>query len=303
MKKFFSLILLILLLSIFLTPYLFASTDYLKTGKMFLSKGKYDEAVKNFELYLDKNRDNYEAIYLLALTYYKKGMTEKALKSLEKALKIKGDYIPAFFLKGEIYKNKGRLKEAETIFSYIIKKEPSFKEAAYNLALILYEIGDYSKSLVFIESVLEGNPEIAEYLELREKIEEKLSIKEKKNIIFDKAQILLFIEKWRLSWEACDINPYLSFYSEKFKWKNGGIKEWRDLKGKIFSESKTAAVVIILKDINVVYETNFVVVRFFQEYSSNTLKDSGLKELKLIVEDNKLKIISENFKKEIDEKK
>ncbi len=108
-----------------------------------------------------------------------------------------------------------------------------------------------------------------------------------------------FLKQWKESWEKKDVDRYLSFYSKRFKWKRGGFREWRRYKRRVVGNKKWIKVDV--QDLTVLTfskgDINYYVAEFKQIYRSDKYSDKGIKRLYIIEEDDKLKIIYEEFLK------
>ncbi|NPB06706.1 MAG: L,D-transpeptidase family protein [Aquificae bacterium] len=109
-----------------------------------------------------------------------------------------------------------------------------------------------------------------------------------------------FLKAWEKAWEEKDLERYLSFYSESFRWKGGGKDEWRRYKRRTILSKKFIKVEI--KDLTVLAfakkgqkEPLYYLVEFFQEYESDSYADKGIKRMYIVKEGRKLKILSEEF--------
>ena len=141
----------------------------IEKAKIFLSKGKLEDAKKVFESILEIEPDHYKtitnigAIYLsldelvkaeekfkraisikseFEIAHYNLGITQKKLnrlndarESFEKAISLKKNYVEAHTNLGTIYLKLDKLNDAETSFKKAIEFDPSFAEAHYNLGI------------------------------------------------------------------------------------------------------------------------------------------------------------------------
>jgi len=112
-----------------------------------------------------------------------------------------------------------------------------------------------------------------------------------------------FLKNWKESWERRDVERFLSFYSDKFRWKGGGIREWRRYKRRVISNKKF--IKIKMKDLTVIAfrrglskEVDYYVAEFKQVYRSDKFSDRGIKRLYIIKEKGGLKILEEEFIRE-----
>lgn len=109
-----------------------------------------------------------------------------------------------------------------------------------------------------------------------------------------------FIEEWKRSWEQKDIKKFFSFYSKRFTWKGGGLREWKRYKKKVILPRKFIRVSI--DDLTILAfrrglseEVEYYVAEFFQRYRSDVYSDEGIKRLYIIKENGKLRILKEEF--------
>jgi murein L,D-transpeptidase YafK len=124
-------------------------------------------------------------------------------------------------------------------------------------------------------------------------IEEKVSFSPSEEIAREQQLLLGTIESWRRAWEANDIENYLSFYSENFITEKWNFNSWR--KHKLNVNSQNSRRRILINDLSVLKSKNIYHIRFVQTYTSSALNDVGFKHLFLVIEEDGLKIISENW--------
>ena len=114
------------------------------------------------------------------------------------------------------------------------------------------------------------------------------------------SDIKSFIYAWKEAWEKRDIKKFISFYSEKFRWRGGGIRSWERYKRRTILGKKYINVRI--KDLTIIafnrydkQDVLYYVAEFYQIYRSNSYNDEGIKRLYIANDKGKLKIISEEF--------
>ncbi|GEM_PF-2317632 len=118
------------------------------------------------------------------------------------------------------------------------------------------------------------------------------------------ADIKRFLNSWKKSWESKNLESYISHYSEKFQWKRGGLREWKAYKKRVILNKKH--INIEIRDLSVVafrrelsQEAEYYLVEFTQVYTSDIYKDKGVKRLYIIKEGDNLKILAEEFYREV----
>ena len=103
------------------------------------------------------------------------------------------------------------------------------------------------------------------------------------------------IEDWRKDWVSQDTDEYLSHYSKKFFYSDGGLTQWGDYKRGI--QASKPKVAIQINDISMFgypgFEQPVVVVNFEQDFKSAALQNKMRKRQYWTNENNQWKIIYE----------
>ena len=103
------------------------------------------------------------------------------------------------------------------------------------------------------------------------------------------------IEEWRQDWASQNTEQYLSHYSKKFFYSDGGLTQWTDYKRSI--QDSKPIVAIQINDISMIgypgLEQPVVVVNFEQDFKSATLQNKMRKRQYWTNENNQWKIIYE----------
>ena len=103
------------------------------------------------------------------------------------------------------------------------------------------------------------------------------------------------IEDWRKDWVSQDTDEYLSHYSKKFFYSDGGLTQWGDYKRGIQASKQKVAIQI--NDISMFgypgFEQPIVVVNFEQDFKSAALQNKMRKRQYWTNENNQWKIIYE----------
>ncbi len=103
------------------------------------------------------------------------------------------------------------------------------------------------------------------------------------------------IEEWRKDWVSQNTEEYLSHYSKKFFYNDGGLAQWGDYKRGI--QASKPKVAIQINDISMFgypgFEQPVVVVNFEQDYKSASLQNKMRKRQYWVNENNQWKIIYE----------
>ena len=111
----------------------------------------------------------------------------------------------------------------------------------------------------------------------------------------DKLALQKAIEDWRKDWVSQNTDEYLSHYSKKFFYSDGGLAQWGDYKRGI--QASKPKVAIKIDDVSMFgypgFEQPVVVVNFEQDFKSPTLQNKMRKRQYWMNENNQWKIIYE----------
>lgn len=110
-----------------------------------------------------------------------------------------------------------------------------------------------------------------------------------------KLDISYEIDQWKRAWEAGDSARYLSFYSDMFQPTGSlSVNAWREQRKRRVTRSKKVS--LVMSDFEVDFEKNNTrsTVNFTQNYSSGNYSDTVRKQLVLLKESQRWKIIAEN---------
>ncbi|HEX6716606.1 MAG TPA: tetratricopeptide repeat protein [Pyrinomonadaceae bacterium] len=99
-------------------------------GKVFVAEGKFDEAIKEFELSLPGNQNSAEVYNDLGVALLEKGDLNRSLESFNKALQIDGNLLDALFNRALCYEKLRRTEEAKADWREYLKRDPSSPWAA-----------------------------------------------------------------------------------------------------------------------------------------------------------------------------
>lgn len=128
----------------------------------FAKRGELEKALKEFEVSIQFNPDNFDAYYNMGVAYSKLNQLEAAAESYKKALAIKSDDPYTYYNLAVALSGLKKLDEAQKYYLKTIELQSNLVEAHANLAMIyLYkdEKSKYNEELAIIEKL---NPEIAE---------------------------------------------------------------------------------------------------------------------------------------------
>jgi len=105
------------------------------------------------------------------------------------------------------------------------------------------------------------------------------------------------LENWVNAWQACDLDTYLSAYSEDFiPSGNMNLAEWKKNRIKNLTEPEYIRIKLVNPVIEILKQTR-VVITFKQIYTTETYRDAVMKTLTMKSESGKWRIINEQVTK------
>ena len=110
-------------------------------------------------------------------------------------------------------------------------------------------------------------------------ISEEVRSKPITSALFLDDEIKAFVNNWASSWKSQDIDKYMENYDLTFKSGRENYLKWKEKKSAIFA--KNIPVTLNISNIKWYYSKGVYTVEFMQEYSSGSVKDKGIKTLKL----------------------
>jgi len=123
----------------------------------------------------------------------------------------------------------------------------------------------------------------------------ELVYRKKQYVDDDKKRIFSFLQFWENSWETKQLDDFLECYSKKFYSNNMNKSGYKNYKKRVFKQYNNIDVQI--SSIQVFSEQAHFVINFYQNYQTELYHDFGIKQLYIIIEDNKLRIIKEVWTK------
>lgn len=129
-----------------------------------LEQGDTNRAVTDLMQAVDKNQNYYEAYVQLGdLFAMKKDPLAEAY--LKNALKLRPDSREALYMLGMFYQETAHYEKAIETYQTLIRTDPSFREAPYNIGYIyLVYLKDFAKAIPFFTASLERDPQFYQAL-------------------------------------------------------------------------------------------------------------------------------------------
>lgn len=176
LKNIFAFILLSLLVVNFLSGCSIGSKGskqrYLISGKKYLEKGKYNEALIQFKNALQMDPGYADAHYHLALTYLKLNYLENAYKELERVKELDPENLDARLRLGSFYlalgtRDKTFFDQARQEAEFVLKKDSKNIDARILLGHSYAGLSDIERSISELKAAIDQDPKrIESYINL-----------------------------------------------------------------------------------------------------------------------------------------
>ncbi|HSZ61591.1 MAG TPA: tetratricopeptide repeat protein [Terriglobales bacterium] len=115
-------------------------------GNVFLSTGRYEEAVQQFQRSLDLDHNNDETLSSLADAYQKLGKTSAAEDAYRKAISLRPNYWRLYNTLGIFYMDQARYADAAQLFKKTIELAPLNYRGYSNLGATDLMVGQYQEA-------------------------------------------------------------------------------------------------------------------------------------------------------------
>jgi Tfp pilus assembly protein PilF len=144
-----------------------ATFALLEKGNQLFKEAKYDEALVQFQQFLEKNPNLYQIQVSIGDCYREKGEFDKAIENYNKVLELaKSDVAlgkemsaKAFSGIGNCYLKQGKLPEAQNFFKQSIENSPKDEVLAYNVGEIYFSNQGYDDAIRYFEMATQIRPE------------------------------------------------------------------------------------------------------------------------------------------------
>ena len=130
-------------------------------GNVFLNKGEFDKAFKDFDDAIILKPDYPEAYINRAGIYFYKGEHDRVISDCNEALRFKPDHPIAFVNRGNAYFAKGEFDNAISDYDKAIQLNPNLLLAFYNRGLAYANRDIIDKAIVDFTRAIQLRPDIA----------------------------------------------------------------------------------------------------------------------------------------------
>ncbi len=139
----------------------------LEKGNQLFKEAKFDEALVQFQQFLEKNPNLYQIQLSIGDCYREKGEFDKAIENYNKVLELsKSDPTLGKEMSakaqagiGNCYLKQGKLPEAQNFFKQSIENSPKDEVLAYNVGEIYFSNHGYDDAIRYFEMATQIRPE------------------------------------------------------------------------------------------------------------------------------------------------
>lgn len=147
---------------------------YEMKGEVLLKSGKFEEAVKNFDIVLEMDPENIDALYFKGNAEYKLGRLDDAIADYSSILQKDEQYYKAYNKRAFCYAQKKDYKKAIEDYSKAIVINPDLSSAIVNRAKCKEIIKDYHGALADYSTAITLNPKNLDVYYLRGNLKQLL---------------------------------------------------------------------------------------------------------------------------------
>lgn len=131
-------------------------------GCAYDQAGNYKEALKFYKKALEFDPSHYKASYNFALVLAEQGKIEKALEYLNKTVDINPTYWKGWIKLGLFYSYEKKWKEATFSYEKAVELRPDISDSYYNLGLCYLSANKSKKAISTLKEGLKRNPQDAD---------------------------------------------------------------------------------------------------------------------------------------------
>jgi tetratricopeptide (TPR) repeat protein len=137
------------------------AANYFKVGQGEMSRGRFPEAIENFNRALRIEPAYQDALFLLGICYRETGKDEEALRAFRKILEINRKFEPAYLYMASIYTDRGQLRQAEEAIGQAMAVNARSAQATYALGVLAYRRGRLEESIKYWEKAADMDKTLA----------------------------------------------------------------------------------------------------------------------------------------------
>ncbi len=190
---------------------------YYNIGVVYWEKGELDEALKWWQLVLQKNPIHIKAANGIGCVFSKKGMSEAAADIFRQTILLEPFDYKSYFLLSDVYYKMDRYEQAIICLKKVAELCPVFIDALYNLGFIYSKNGKHPEALYWYDRALKINPDDAGLLYAVGRVYMSTGRFKEAASVFKKAL--------QTNTEVADLHYYLGLTLKELGWKEEAEKE------------------------------------------------------------------------------
>ncbi|MGA7683453.1 MAG: tetratricopeptide repeat protein [Terriglobales bacterium] len=132
-------------------------------GNVFVSTGRYEEAVREFQRSLELDHNSDQTLRSLANAYQKLGNASAAEEAYRKAVSLRPNYWGVYSAFGTFYFDQARFDDAVSMFKRAIELAPQNPQDYSNLGATYLQIGRYSETVDALKKSIALRPDPVAY--------------------------------------------------------------------------------------------------------------------------------------------
>lgn len=130
----------------------------IQLGYIYFLKKDYGDAVKQYQMAKNLDKNNYDAYLNLSIVYDKQNRTDEALQMAIKAAKIAPQDYKSQLLKGKSYRKLKMYKQANTALEEAIRFKPGNTDIIYEIGLVAEAQGKNKEAEKIYKEALSYDP-------------------------------------------------------------------------------------------------------------------------------------------------
>ncbi len=131
-------------------------------GVIFVERGLYDNALRDFNKAIEIRQYYPDAYYNRGLTYDKQGLYDKAIPEYSKAVQINNKYLDAYYNRGVLYGKLGLFRQAISDYTSVIALNPAHAEAYNNRGIVYSNMGLFEKAINDFNKAMAYQPDYSD---------------------------------------------------------------------------------------------------------------------------------------------
>jgi tetratricopeptide (TPR) repeat protein len=203
---------------------------YFKSAEKFEKLDNLDKAVEMYDIFLQKDPENFDALFRKSLVLAKSTKYGPALDTLEKAINFNPDHSDVWYHRGCFLEELEKYDDAIKSFDYDLKIDKKDVKSSIAKARVLEKIGRNEECLNVLDEILNLYPKDVKILEKKGAILDKLSRYDEEIDCYDKILELqpdnqsIFISKGHVLQRLQRYEEAIECYDKVLNSKSGNIE-------------------------------------------------------------------------------